>query len=113
MHRRISGRLLLGAIVGAAVGASLGAGGGLIFSSFGRPAFWGSLVCGSIFGVGVGMLVLGYSSLESPDPGDEPSDTARPVKDRADLTREEDPAPAASPRIPDSGPDRTPTTRDP
>jgi hypothetical protein len=40
IHRRISGRLLLGAGVGLLVGGSLGAGGGLIFSSIGTPAFW-------------------------------------------------------------------------
>jgi hypothetical protein len=114
IHRRISGRLLLGGVVGLAVGALLGVGGGLIFSSVGRPAFWGAVVCGCIFGLGVGMLTLGYSALESPDPGEEPSDTARPVRDRAELTREEDPAPTASPQIRGRAPAGQPqrTTRD-
>jgi hypothetical protein len=35
------------------------------------------------------MLMLGYSSLESPDPGREPSDTARPIADRREAVREE------------------------
>jgi hypothetical protein len=38
------------------------------------------------------MLALlwgGYSSLESPDPGREPSDTERPITDRSELVREE------------------------
>ena len=110
---RISGRLLLGASVGLLVGASLGAGGGLIFSSVGRPAFWGAVVGGCIFGVGIGMLVLGFSALESPDPGEEPSDTVRPVKDRAELTREEDPGPTASAETPGPSSGRARTTEDP
>ena len=39
--------------------------------------------------MGVGMLVAGYSSLESPDPGAEHSDTVRPVADRPEVVREE------------------------
>jgi hypothetical protein len=35
------------------------------------------------------MLVAGYSALESPDPGKEPSDTERPILDRPEATREE------------------------
>lgn len=35
------------------------------------------------------LLWAGYSSLESPDPGLEPSDTQRPVADRQALVREE------------------------
>jgi hypothetical protein len=111
IHRRISRRLLFGAGAGLVVGGLLGAGGGLIFSSFGRPAFWGAVVFGCIFGVGIGMLLLGYSALESPDPGDEPSDTDRPVRDRAELTREEDPAPIASGDHSSPGSDRS-TTHD-
>ena len=46
-------------------------------------------IAGAIFGVAVGMLVAGYSALELPDPGKEPSDTERPVIDRPEVTREE------------------------
>jgi hypothetical protein len=112
IHRRISSRLLLGAGVGLLVGGSLGAGGGLIFSSIGTPAFWGAVVFGCIFGLGIGMLLLGYSALESPDPGDEPSDTVRPVRDRAELTREEDPEPTTSGDQPGPASDPS-TTHDP
>lgn len=40
-----------------------------------------------------GMLVAGCSSLESPDSGTEPSDTANPVGDRSGALREEHPRP--------------------
>jgi hypothetical protein len=56
-----------------------------------------SILASAVFGLGAGMLVAGYSSLESPDPGAEPSDTARPVADRPELVREEHPeSPAAN-----------------
>jgi hypothetical protein len=58
------------------------------------------------------MLLLGYSALESPDPGDEPSDTVRPVRDRAELTREEDPEPTTSGDQPGPASDPS-TTHDP
>jgi hypothetical protein len=57
--------------------------------------------CIGVFGLGVGMLVAGYSSLESPDPGAEPSDTARPVADRPEVVREEHPDPPAPNQMPE------------
>ena len=48
-----------------------------------------SALAGAIFGVGLAMLISGYSSLESPDPGKEPSDTQRPITDRPEPVREE------------------------
>jgi hypothetical protein len=50
-----------------------------------------SIIAAGVFGLGIGMLIAGYSSLESPDPGAEPSDTARPVADRPEAVREERP----------------------
>ena len=92
MHRRLGGRLPLGGLLGAVAGAMFGALVGLVF--FDRSAaILASILASGVFGLGVGMLVAGYSSLESPDPGAEPSDTARPVSDRPEVVREEHPDP--------------------
>jgi hypothetical protein len=76
----------VGAIAGAVVGALVG----LLFFE-GSAAILTSVLAAGVFGLGVGMLIAGYSSLESPDPGAEPSDTVRPVADRPDAVREEHP----------------------
>jgi len=90
MHKRLSGRLPLGGLLGAIAGAIVGALIGLLF--FERSAaVVASILASAVFGLGVGMLVAGYSSLESPDPGAEPSDTSRPVADRPEAVREEQP----------------------
>ena len=92
MHKRLGARLPLGGILGAIAGATIGALVGLLF--FDRSAAIFAAILGSaVFGLGVGLLVAGYSSLESPDPGAEPSDTARPVADRPEVVREEHPDP--------------------
>ena len=94
MHKRLGARLPLGGVLGAIAGAMVGALVGLLF--FDRSAaILASILALAVFGLGVGMLVAGYSSLESPDPGVEPSDTARPVADRPELVREEHPEPPA------------------
>ena len=88
MHRRLGTRLPLGGLLGAIAGAMVGTLVGLLF--FDRSAaVLTSILASAVFGLGVGMLVAGYSSLESPDPGAEPSDTARPVADRPKVVREE------------------------
>lgn len=52
--------------------------------------FVGALIVGPVIGLLIGgLLVAGYSSLESPDPGREPSDTLRPIADRPSLVRDE------------------------
>src|SRR4029453_9856403 len=92
MYRRLRGRLPLGGLLGAIAGAVVGALVGLLF--FDRSAaILTSILASTVFGLGVGMLVAGYSSLESPDPGAEPSDTPRPVHGRPEILREEPPAP--------------------
>jgi hypothetical protein len=71
-------------------GVAIGALVGLLF--FDRPtAILTSIIAAGVFGLGIGMLIAGYSSLESPDPGAEPSDTARPIADRPEAVREEHP----------------------
>ena len=88
LHGRVGKRLLLGALIGTVVGATIGAVVGAIW--FQRAgAIVTSALAGAIFGVGVAMLISGYSSLESPDPGKEPSDTQRPIADRPEPVREE------------------------
>jgi hypothetical protein len=92
MHRRLGRRLPLGGLLGATAGAVVGAMLGLLFFE-GSAAILTSVLAAAVFGLGVGMLVAGYSSLESPDPGSEPSDTARPIADRPEVVREEHPDP--------------------
>ena len=88
MHKRLGARLPLGGFLGVIAGAMVGALVGLLF--FDRSAaVLASILASAVFGLGVGMLVAGYSSLESPDPGAEPSDTARPLADRPEVVREE------------------------
>jgi ABC-type uncharacterized transport system permease subunit len=100
MHRRLRGRLPLGGLLGAIAGAMVGALVGLLF--FDRSAAIVTWILASVvFGLGVGMLVAGYSSLESPDPGAEPSDTARPVTDRPEVVREEHPDPPLGNQMPE------------
>jgi hypothetical protein len=90
MHGRLGRRLPLGGLLGAMAGVAIGA---LIgFLLFDRTlGILISIIAAGVFGLGVGMLIAGYSSLESPDPGAEPSDTARPVADRPEAVREERP----------------------
>jgi hypothetical protein len=92
MHTRLGRRLPLGGLLGVIAGALVGALVGLLF--FDRSAaILMSIVGSGVFGLGVGILIAGYSSLESPDPGAEPSDTARPIADRPEAVREEHPDP--------------------
>jgi hypothetical protein len=90
MHGRLGRRLPVGGLLGATAGGVIGALVGLLL--FERPvAILASIIAAGVFGLSVGMLIAGYSSLESPDPGAEPSDTARPVADRPEAVREEHP----------------------
>jgi MFS family permease len=68
LGRRTVGGLLIGGAVGAVLGAILG---GVIY---GFMSGWELvfLLVGLIFGAGTGALVMGMSSLGSPEPGDEP-----------------------------------------
>jgi hypothetical protein len=88
IRTRLGRRLLLGGAIGLACGLVVGALVGIWW--FDRTgAVVTSGIAGAIFGMAVGMLVAGYSALESPDPGKEPSDTERPIADRTEPTREE------------------------
>ena len=88
LNKRLGSRLGIGGLIGAVVGLIFG--GVLSFMFFeGAGAFWIAALSGGFFGFLVGTLILGYSSLESPDPGEEPSDTQRPMADRPGAVREE------------------------
>jgi hypothetical protein len=88
MHERLGFRLFMGGLAGALVGLAIGAVLGVMF--FERVgAIWTAALAGGLFGFVVGLLILGYSSLESPNPGEEPSDTNRPIADRPEAVREE------------------------
>jgi hypothetical protein len=85
LRRRLGAALLIGPLAGLAIGAVTAA---LAFESWGRGSIMvlvGAVIAGTI----LALLWGGYSSLESPDPGREPSDTRRPLADREDLVREE------------------------
>jgi hypothetical protein len=84
-RRRLGVAVVIGPLLGLAIGAIVGwaayegQGGGMTLA----------IVAGGVAGTILALLWAGYSSLESPDPGREPSDTRRPIADRRELTREE------------------------
>lgn len=91
LRRRIATAVIVGPLVGLAIGAAIAA---VAFGSWGRGSVM-VLVAAVLAGTLLALLVAGYSSLESPDPGREPSDTERPIADREGLVREESGHPAA------------------
>jgi len=72
-----------------------GAAGGAVIGSVpyrvGSFAIWLAVIAAAIFFGAVGALVGGMSSLESPDPGAEPSQFDDPVHEPAGLTQTEEP----------------------
>lgn len=85
LRGRLTVALFVGPLVGLAVAALVAA---VAFESWGGGAIM-VLLGGAVAGTLLALLLGGYSSLESPDPGREPSDTQRPVVDRPYLVREE------------------------
>lgn len=75
----------MGPLVGLAVGGVIAS---FAFDSWGAGAIM-VLLAGAVAGTLLALLFGGYSSLESPDPGEEPSDTQHPIADRPELVREE------------------------
>jgi hypothetical protein len=94
--RRLGRGVLLGLGLGALTGAVIGAIAGATLGSGGATKFWTFFVAAFVACSAVGTLIGSYSSLESPQPGQEPTDTARPVRDADGLTTEE-PAPRTPP----------------
>jgi uncharacterized RDD family membrane protein YckC len=87
--KRLGRNLLAGVVIGATAGLVVGAVAGAVFVHGMGPRLWATLLGCVIFAGAIGALIGGYGSLESPSPGREPSDTARPVRDRRALTRDE------------------------
>ena len=89
LHSRLSRRLIAAAVLGPVIGLAAG---GLIaaitIGTWNRAAAMVLVGC-VIASTLLSLLWAGYSSLESPDPGREPSDTQRPVADRPAFVREE------------------------
>lgn len=94
MGSRLARRLVIGLIGGSLIGLVVGAALGATFFEPGGLRFVLSTVGAGVAGTLLGGLWAGYSSLESPDPGREPSDTRRPMSD-AELVREESGSPLA------------------
>ncbi|HET8786921.1 MAG TPA: hypothetical protein VFM38_14900 [Candidatus Limnocylindrales bacterium] len=92
MKRRLGVSLLIGPLVGLVIGAIIAA---VAFESWGTGSVM-VMVGTAIAGTMLALLWGGYSSLESPDPGREPSDTERPIADRSELVREESEEPRDS-----------------
>jgi hypothetical protein len=85
LGRRLITAALLGPVVGLAIGGVIAA---ITVGTWNRATVM--ILVGSVIACTMlSLLWAGYSSLESPDPGREPSDTGRPLADRSDLTREE------------------------
>jgi hypothetical protein len=98
---RFRGRWRRGIAVGAFVGLAAGTVAGLLIGVIafepGGTGFWMAAVGAAIFGLGVGAFVGGLSRLESPQPGREPSEVDRPIRDEPALTKEEHPSPGLTP----------------
>jgi hypothetical protein len=89
--RRWMSRTAIGGLCGAAFGALSGGVIGSIPYRAGSLAMWLAVIAAAIFFGAVGALVGGMSSLESPDPGTEPSQFDDPVREPGGLTQTEEP----------------------
>ena len=89
--RRLGRGILLGLGIGALAGVAIGTILGATMGTGGATKFWTFFVGAFVACSAVGALVGSYSSLESPQPGREPSDTERPLRDTDGLTTEEQP----------------------
>lgn len=86
--KRTGKRTVVGGAIGFVVGLTIGVAAGIInFEAFGAIAACG--LAGAIAGLAIGAFTGGMSGLESPAPGHEPSETARPLRDVTKLTSEE------------------------
>lgn len=91
MRRRMGRRLVWGGVGGLAVGVIAGSIVGAVAFEAGSTSFLMTTVGVTVFCLGIGLPIGGYSSLESPTPGNEPSEVERPITDRPELTRTESP----------------------
>lgn len=89
LRSRLGRRLLMAAVFGPMIGLATGAVIATISIGTWNRATTMVLVGTVVACTLLALLWAGYSSLESPDPGAEPSDTQRPIADRSALVREE------------------------
>jgi len=89
LRDRLKRRLLVAAVAGPVIGVVVGLLVGSVAFQVGGLGFVMVLVGCIIFATAVALLVASYSSLESPDPGLEPSQVQRPIADRPGATRVE------------------------
>jgi hypothetical protein len=82
-ERRLKGRLSAGLLVGVLVGGILGVIVGFIAFGGRAPAIAACGLGGIIAGFLYGALVGSFAGLESPDPGQEPSETPHPFSEPA------------------------------
>ena len=86
---RLRGHLAVALIAGPLVGLLIGLAVASIAFEPGSGGFTMAIVGAVVACTMLALLWAGYSSLESPDPGREPSDTVDPIADRPELVREE------------------------
>ncbi len=82
-ERRLKGRLSAGLLLGVFVGGILGVVVGFVAFDGRAPAIVACGLGGVIAGLLYGALVGSFASLESPDPGREPSETPHPLSEPA------------------------------
>jgi hypothetical protein len=86
--QRTERRSVLGGAIGLIAGLLIAVTAGILnFDALGAIAACG--LAGAIAGLAIGAFTGGMSSLESPAPGNEPSETDRPLRDVPELTSEE------------------------
>ena len=83
--RRIGNAAVAGPLIGLALGAFIGVG----LLGFTGQAFWATVSASTVSATILAILLATYSSLESPDPGNEPSEVDRRIADRPGCTRVE------------------------
>jgi hypothetical protein len=84
----------VGAVIGGLACALIGLVVGLIVYRPGSTVMWVTSVGAGFFGAAAGALAGGMSALESPDPGEEPSQFEHPVSDPSGLTSTESDQPS-------------------
>jgi hypothetical protein len=89
LRNRLKRRLLVASVAGPAMGLTMGILVGSVAFQVGGLGFVMVLVGCVIFATAVAFLVASYSSLGSPDPGEEPSQVEHPIADRPGTTRSE------------------------
>jgi hypothetical protein len=91
--RRFGERMRRGLVLGVVLGAVVGLIAGAIVAAVvadGRPARVAvSLVAFTLAGIALGLFWGGFSRLESPRPGTEPTEVERPIRDEPGITKDE------------------------